>query len=330
MAEDETQIEHEVVEPKEPIMAGGACSRWMHRIRRKRLLRWIALRKCGGNKQEMHRAQEPQLQNPGKMRLYWYWMLVAFFGLGLFLERYIHSRATGMQVGHCKRSHRLGDMVTHVRRQVLHQDQALDELEWALNNVTFRNIALVGTPDVGKSHTARTLRKSFPWPENVKSLSWRESPSMLRVRSMLKNLLLCGENLILIDDLTPLNGHLVPIITELIRGRKEIAQASSSKKSESDPHLKQLTSIFMFTLDPQQPEEIFQAEMAALKQLPETHVVIYAALQPSQLVECKKLADSEELDQDIEKVQVPGCDSNDDQKVSTTEETYSSSFNFLY
>ncbi|XP_020799184.1 uncharacterized protein LOC110177012 [Drosophila serrata] len=327
MAEDENQIEHEVVEPKEPIVAGGACTRWLQRVRRTRFLRWIALPKVGGNK--IHRDQEAQLQNQVQRRLFCYWMLIGCFALGLFLERYIHSRAPSMQDSYCKRSYRLGDMMTHVRRQVLLQEQALDQLEWALDNGTFRNIALVGTPDVGKSHTARSLRETFPWPENVKTLSWRESPSLLRVQSMLKNLLLCGQNLILIDDLTPLNGHLVPIINELIRGRKEIAQASSSsKKSESDPRLKQLTSIFIFTLDRHQPEEIFQAEMAALKELPETHVIIYAALEHSQLAEVKNVAGSEELDQDIEKVRVN--ESNDDQEQLTKEETYSPSFNFLY
>ncbi|KAH8281729.1 hypothetical protein KR054_002478 [Drosophila jambulina] len=310
MAKDETQMQPEVIEPKEPkelkepLMASvpeyGACTRWLERIRRKRLLRWIVLSKIGNNNQGRRPAQEPQAS--GK-RYHWYWVLLICIGLGMCLERYANYRSPSEEEKYCERSHRLGDMVAHVRRQVLHQDEALDQLEWALKNDTFRNIALVGSSGVGKSHTARSLREHFPWPENVKTLSWRETPSLLRVQSMLKNILLCGQNLILIDDLTPLDGHLVPIINELIRGRMEIAQtqSSSSTKSKSNPNLKELTSIFMFTVDRQQPEEIFQAELKALQQLPETHVITFAALEPSHLVDCQNLGSFEDLQQDIDK-----------------------------
>ncbi|KAH8237931.1 hypothetical protein KR032_008467 [Drosophila birchii] len=332
MAEEDHQMEQKVAEPKEHSPVHGACTRWLLRRKRMRLLRWIALPKTESEKQARGRAQQLQFQSQIKKRLYCYWLVLLCVGLGLCLERYTNSRTARQEDGYCGRTHRLGDMVTHVRRQVLHQEEALDQLERALDNATFRNIALVGSSGVGKSETARTLRETFPWPENVKTLSWRESPSLPRIHSMLKNILLCGRNLILIDDLTPLDGHLVPIINELIRGRKEIAQGSSSKKPESDPRLKQLTSIFMFTVDRQQPEEIFQAEIAALKQLPETHVIIYAALEPSHLEDCKNLGDSKEADiKDKDKVKVHGCKANDAHKLLAAEETYKTlSFNFLY
>ncbi|KAH8334341.1 hypothetical protein KR059_009108 [Drosophila kikkawai] len=258
----------------------GACKRWVDRMKLKKRLRWIVLSKTGSNKKWIPRDQEPQIQHS----LVWFW-LVLLVGLGVCCLRYTNTRDLRKEDSYCDRSHRLGDMVTHVRRQVLYQEEALDQLEQALDNSSYRNIALVGFSDVGKSHTARSLRENFPWPENVKTLSWRETPSLLRVQSMLKNILLCGQNLILIDDLTPLDGSLVSIINELIRGRKEIAKGSN----KSDPDLKQLTSIFMFTLDRQLPEEIVQAEIEALKELPETHVIIYAALEPSHLKECKDL-----------------------------------------
>lgn len=82
----------------------------------------------------------------------WYCLLLALcLGLGLsvgpwspaassFWEIYnnqyhsiVHNRSN-----YCDRSHRLGDMVTHCRRQVLHQEEALNELERVLDNVTFQ------------------------------------------------------------------------------------------------------------------------------------------------------------------------------------------------
>lgn len=179
----------------------------------------------------------------------------------------------------------------------------------------------MGSSGVGKSHTARTLRTHFPWPENVKTLSWREAPSLLRVQSMVTNIFQCGQNLILIDDLTPLDGHLVPIFNELIRGRDEIAKGSSEQ-----PDLKQLTSIFMFTVDRLQPQEIFEAEMKSLKQLPSTHVIIYADLETSS----KKVGGEEELQQ--EDVRASGSKSIGANKVVTEEEeifNITVSFNFL-
>ncbi|KAH8284311.1 hypothetical protein KR054_000286 [Drosophila jambulina] len=187
----------------------------------------------------------------------------------------VHNRTN-----YCDRSHRLGNMVTHCRRQVLHQEEALDELERALDNVSFQNIALVGSSGVGKSLTAQVLREQFPWPENVKTVSWRDSSSLLQVKSMLNKVVQCGQNLILIDNMTPQDAGFVAAVNELIRGRDDIAN------STGQPHLKRLTVVFIFCVNRLQPDEKFDAEMEALKQLSRTQVITYASFEASHLLDC--------------------------------------------
>ncbi|KAH8247748.1 hypothetical protein KR038_009265, partial [Drosophila bunnanda] len=187
----------------------------------------------------------------------------------------VHNRPN-----YCDRSHRLGNMVTHCRGQVLHQKEALDELERALDNATFQNIALIGSSGVGKSHTARVLREQFPWPENVKTVSWRDSSSLLLVKSILNNIVQCGQNLILIDNMTPQDAEFVSAIDELIRGREDIAN------STGQPHLKRLTVLFIFSVNRLQSDDQFDAEMEALKQLPRTQVITFASFEPSNLLDC--------------------------------------------
>ncbi|KAH8391647.1 hypothetical protein KR200_007724, partial [Drosophila serrata] len=224
----------------------------------------------------------------------WYCLfLVLCLGLGLtvwrfspedssFWEMYnnqyhsiVHNRTN-----YCDRSHQLGDMVTHCRRQVLHQEEALDELERALDNTIFQNIALVGSSGVGKSHTARVLSEQFPWPENVGTVSWRDSSSLSQVKSMLNKVVQCGQNLILIDNMTPQDAEFVAAINELIRERKDIAN------STGQPHLKRLTVVFILSVNRLQPDEKFYAEMEALRQLPHTQVISFASFDTSQLLDC--------------------------------------------
>ncbi|KAI8034475.1 hypothetical protein M5D96_012749 [Drosophila gunungcola] len=131
-------------------------------------------------------------------------------------------------------------------------------------------IALVGSSGVGKSQTAQVMHDYFPWSENVKTLSWRGSRSVHRVQSMLGHLALCGQNLILIDNMIPADGQ----------GRMEIAN------STKQPHLIQLTMVLIFSINRQQAEDVFEAELETLKQLPRTHVITYAALEPIHLFDC--------------------------------------------
>ncbi|XP_016984428.1 uncharacterized protein LOC108048357 [Drosophila rhopaloa] len=264
------------------------------KLRIRRRLRRLTSTELSGEKRP-GRDQEQQMRRKGVPLWTWGLLLIICAGLGLclqlndntltvsgFLESYknqyhsiVHNRDN-----YCDRLHRLGNMVNHVRYHVLHQEQAMEQLERALDNTTFQTIALVGSSGVGKSHTALVLREHFPWAENVKTLSWTGARSVRRVQSMLANLVHCGQNLILIDNMIPEDGQYVPVINELIRGREEIAN------STEQPHLKQLTVVLIFSLNRLQSDDVYEAELETLKQLPHTHVITYAPLETVHLVDC--------------------------------------------
>lgn len=146
MAKDKTPTQPGAVLKKPSIAKSpvhGAATRWLLRIRRKRLLRCLILSKIKGNKPLRCRAQKAQLELPTKVDNghSWYWLLLLFcVAMGLCRERYTNSMApSSFEVAnYCDRSHRLGEMVTHVRQQVPHQEEALEQLERALDNVTFQ------------------------------------------------------------------------------------------------------------------------------------------------------------------------------------------------
>lgn len=199
-----------------------------------------------------------------------------------FLESYknqYHSIVHN-QDNYCNPSRRLGDMVLHARHQVLNQDLALNQLELALDNTTNEAIVLVGTSGVGKSHTARILRETFPWPENVNTLSWTGSSSLGRVKSMLSGLTYCGQNMILIDNMTPKDAHFVPIINEMI------SEGEKSANHTEHPQQKRLTIVFIFNVNSMQPGEEFEMDMEILRNMPHTQLVTFATLDPTHLVDC--------------------------------------------
>ncbi|EDV46438.1 uncharacterized protein LOC6550045 isoform X1 [Drosophila erecta] len=183
------------------------------------------------------------------------------------------------QDNYCNPAQRLGDMVLHARHQVLNQDKALDQLELALDN-TKEIIVLVGTSGVGKSHTARILRENFPWPENVKTLSWSGHRSLRRVKSMLPDLTFCGQHLILIDNMTPKDAQFVPAINQLINEGEKIANLTEH------PHQKQLTVVLIFSVNGMQAGEAFEMDMVTLRNMPHIHVITYATLESTHLVDC--------------------------------------------
>ncbi|KAH8347410.1 hypothetical protein KR059_010545, partial [Drosophila kikkawai] len=270
-------------------------------------LRRLVVSESSSSRKPVRRKHALELGRKKAYQTTWYCLLMALcLGLGItvwrwspedssFWEMYnnhyhsiVHNRSN-----YCDRSHRLGHMVTHCRRQVLHQEEALDELERALDNVTFQNIALVGSSGVGKSHTAQVLREQFPWPENVKTVSWRDASSLLRVKSVLHEVVQCGQNLILIDNMTPKDAQFVGAVNELIRGREDIAN------STGQTHLKRLTVVFIFSVNRLQSEEKFDTEMEALKQLPHTQVIPYASFEPRHLLDCirrEELLENMQLD----------------------------------
>ncbi|KAH8246843.1 hypothetical protein KR032_001859, partial [Drosophila birchii] len=253
----------------------------------------------------------------------WYCLFLTLcLGLGLIVWRWSPEESSFWEMynnqyhsivhnrtNYCDRSHRLGSLVAHCRREVLHQEEALDRLERALDNPSLQNVALVGSSGVGKSLTARLLQEHFPWPENVRTVSWRDSSSLFLVKSMLNKVVQCGQNLILIDNMTPQDAEFVAAVNEMIRGREDIAN------STGQPHLKRLTVVFIFSVNRLQPDEKFDAEMEVLIQLPGTQVIAYASLEPSHLVDCIR---SEALSENVQldKVQVDEIIKGSDARVS--------------
>ncbi|XP_017064485.1 uncharacterized protein LOC108103488 [Drosophila eugracilis] len=181
---------------------------------------------------------------------------------------------------YCDRFQRLSDMVVHVRRQVLNQDQALSDLERALDSPTHQIIALVGSSGVGKSQTAHILHDRFPWPENVKTLSWSGTRSLRRVQGMLSHLVHCGQNMILIDNMIPEDVEHVPVINEMIKERKDIAN------NTEQPHLKRLTVVLIFSVSRMQANATYEEEIQSVQKLPNTHVISFATLEPIHLIDC--------------------------------------------
>jgi len=117
---------------------------------------------------------------------------------------------------------------------------------WFYNDPLFslnQIIALVGSSGVGKSFTAQLVRNHYPWPENVKTLSWNGDRSVVRVQGMLSHLVYCGQNLILIDNMLPEDAEYVPVISKLIKGYEDIAN------STEQPHLKQLSVVLIFSVN---------------------------------------------------------------------------------
>lgn len=139
---------------------------------------------------------------------------------------------------------------------------------------------MVGSPGVGKSLTALVLRENFPWPENVKTLSWRDSPHLSRIESMLNHIDQCGQTMILIDDMTPQDVQYAAIINKMILERKDIASGPGQL------HLKQVTVVFIFTVNRNQTHQKYDSEVQELLRQSRTHVIVYDALKPSHLKEC--------------------------------------------
>lgn len=84
----------------------------------------------------------------------------------------------------------------------------------------------------------------------------------------------------MIDNMAPQDANNVAVINELIRGREDIANGTGQS------NLKQLTVVFIFSVNRLQPDEEYDSEIVALQQLPRTHVITFAALEPVHLIDC--------------------------------------------
>ncbi|BFG01673.1 uncharacterized protein DMAD_01370 [Drosophila madeirensis] len=208
----------------------------------------------------------------------------------------IHNRQN-----YCDHTLSLHETFGHIRRHVLNQETALDQLEEALGEPQFQSIALVGSSGVGKSLTARLLSELFPWPENVHTLTKSDISDANRMQSLLSKLSHCGRNLIFVDNLSTASGdqELVPVLNALVSNLGDIARHNNTHRA----NLKRLAIVYIFNVNRWLDGTALE-QFATVLQLPHTQVVQYDTLQQQHLESCiRHEAALENLHVDQERVQ---------------------------
>ncbi|KAH8300197.1 hypothetical protein KR044_011412 [Drosophila immigrans] len=113
-----------------------------------------------------------------------------------------------------------------IARQVLNQEHALARLERVVQSPrNFKAVALLGPPGVGKSLTAMGLRQQFAWQENVHTYSWSTyvpdgAQKFHMIRNFVEHLSECGQNLIVIDNLSTCDYSIVSIYNKVLQERE--------------------------------------------------------------------------------------------------------------
>ncbi|XP_067637119.1 uncharacterized protein [Eurosta solidaginis] len=163
--------------------------------------------------------------------------------------------------------------------QILHQQQALQQLEMVLRNQShFRSIAFVGPSGVGKTMTANALETHFPWRENVHSYAWNthveeEAQKIRMLRFYVEHLSDCGRNLLIIDNLAPCESEVVAILNQMIA-------------AEDNAYRKHVIVIYIFHLNALLDSNLYQKQKYELQNLPDTTTIHFKALNKEELREC--------------------------------------------
>lgn len=198
-----------------------------------------------------------------------------------FMQRYSnqYQAIVHNKLNYCDRSIPLTDCFRHMRNNVLNQEAALDQLEQALTtDDSFQSIALVGSSGLGKSLTMRILTEKFPWAENVQTIAWNdydfndESTRFWKISKMLDSLAHCGRNIIIIDNMTPFDVDYVTSINEMI--------------SRSDVNIKHVAIIYIFNLNRMLDDSLYERQLDAVKQLPDTKLIFYRQFDQHDLERC--------------------------------------------
>ncbi|XP_030373152.1 uncharacterized protein LOC115623087 [Scaptodrosophila lebanonensis] len=168
----------------------------------------------------------------------------------------------------------------HIRKQVINQEQALARFERAMHSDRqFKSLALLGPPGVGKTLTAIALRQHFPWPENIHAYSWSTYvPDEVRkfhmVRHFVEQLSDCGQNLLIIDNLSTCDYSIVPIYNQLILEREGERNAAANQS---------VLVVYIFNLETEHYWEQFEL----LQQLPsDTTIISYRPFGREELMDC--------------------------------------------
>lgn len=178
-------------------------------------------------------------------------------------------------------------MFRQIGRQVLNQELALARLERVVSSQRkFKSVALLGAPGVGKSLTVMALRQQFPWPENVHSYSWSTYvPDGVKkfhiIRNFVDQLSDCGQNLLIVDNLSTCDYGIVPIYNQMLMEREG---ARREERGELSAAVNQtVIVIYVFNLE----TEYYWEQFELLQQLPvDTTIVNYRLFDREELSDC--------------------------------------------
>lgn len=171
-----------------------------------------------------------------------------------------------------------------IGRQVLNQELAMARLERVVSSRThFKSVALLGPPGVGKSLTVMALRQQYPWPENVHSYSWNTYvPDGVQkfhiIRNFVEQLSDCGQNLLIVDNLSTCDYAIVHIYNKLLLERE------GEHESGYNPAANQTVLVlYVFNLE----MEYYWEQFELLQQLPvDTTIVNYRPFGRNELSDC--------------------------------------------
>lgn len=181
---------------------------------------------------------------------------------------------------HCNQKLDTMRIFRQISKQVINQEQALARLERAAKSSRpLRSVALLGPPGVGKSLTAMVLRQQFPWPENVHSYSWStyvpDSAHKFNViRNFVDQLSSCGQNLLIIDNLSPCDYSFVPMYNKLLLEREGDSHKAANQS---------VLVIYIFNLEMQ----YYWQQYELLQQLPmDTTIINYRSFGQAEVLGC--------------------------------------------
>lgn len=168
-----------------------------------------------------------------------------------------------------------------MENKILHQEQALHQIEIALRNESDLNvIAIVGPVGVGKTLFITALQEKFPWPENVHIYSWNtyvqdEAKQYHLLSTIIEDLSECGQNLLVIENLHVHDHGVVTIINKMLAEANKIRH-------------KRVVLFYVFTLNTMLTAEMYAVQYKTLGSLPNCNVIYFKSFSEPQLRDCIK------------------------------------------
>lgn len=175
------------------------------------------------------------------------------------------------------------------QNNILHQDQALQQIEVALRNESDLNaVALVGPTGVGKTLFIRGLQQNFPWQENVHTYAWNtyvkdEAEKFHLIRLLIENLSECGQNLLIIENLQSCDHGVVAIVNQML------IEALNKQH-------KRVVLFYVFNLNTMINSEAYIKQNNLLQSLRDCNVVNFKTFTKHELRDCvQREADLENI-----------------------------------